>query len=258
VTTVLQRLDPRTKLLLTALFTVLVFIVDHPLIAPGLALCFLGLWRAAKMPFAKIRSYFKLLSALMVLILALQTLFGPGERFILRPLIPESVPVIGGAGSLKWEGLVLGMVICCRLAALTLLLPMLTMSTESRLLALGLVKMGLPYKAAYIVTAALNLIPVLEEDARLIMDAQKLRGMRAFEEGKLPDKFRAYPALAVPLVMGAMRRAQLLGTAMDARGFGAFKTRTWLERLRMSALDYAICAAGLVFALSALTLNWLY
>ncbi|MDR1250878.1 MAG: energy-coupling factor transporter transmembrane protein EcfT [Treponema sp.] len=250
------KLDPRTKILLILCFTLLVFIVDQPIVTAALMFSFLGLWFAAKLPFKKIKAYFRLLSALIVFVIILQILFGPGERYMLKPLIPESVPFVGGRGSLKWDGLVLGMVISCRLVALMLLLPMLTMTTSPRLLALGLTKLGMPYKTAYIATTALNLIPALEDDARIIMDAQKLRGMRAFEEGTLPDKFRAYPALAVPLVIGAMRRARLLGLAMDARGFGAFKTKSWLERIKMSSPDYWACAATAVFAACALTLNW--
>ena len=251
----LHTLDPRTKILLATLFTLLVFMVDHPLVAPALALGFLCLWFAANMPFKAVTKYFRLLSALMVFVLASQALFGPGERYLLKPLIPESVPLAGGAGSLKWEGLILGMVICCRLVSLTLILPMLTMTTSPRLLALGLTRLGLRYKAAYIATTALNLIPVFEEDVRIIMDARKLRGMRAFDEGTVIDKLRAYPALAIPLVIGAMRRARLLGTAMDARAFGAFRTKTWLGQIRMSTRDYLACAIGTMFAAAALILD---
>ena len=252
----LYTLDPRTKILLVLLFTALVFIVDHPLVAPGLALAFLGLWVAAKMPFGTLKRYCRLLLALMIFIVASQTLFGPGERYLLKPLIPGPVPLVGGMGSLKWEGLVLGLVICCRLAALMLLVPLLTLTTGAGPLARGLTRLGLRYTAAYIVTTALNLIPAFEEDARTIMDAQRLRGLRAFEAGSLAGKFRAYPALAVPLLVGALRRARLLGAAMDARAFGAFRTRTWLAQSRMSARDYIGCAAGLVFAAAALVLNW--
>jgi energy-coupling factor transport system permease protein len=252
----LCKLDPRTKILMALLFTLLIFMVDHPLVTPGLALVFLGIWFAAKMPAAVITAHIRLLAALMVMVVVLQTICGPGERYILSPLIPRGVPLLGGRGSLKWEGLALGLVICCRLGALMLLLPMLTMTTPPRLLALGLTKLGLPYQAAYIATTALNLIPAFEDDARIIMDARKLRGMRAFETGSFMAKLRAYPALAVPLIIGAMRRAQLVGAAMDARGFGAYRTRTWTTRVRMSAADYGVCFAGVVFAAAVLTLNW--
>jgi energy-coupling factor transport system permease protein len=244
-------------LLLVPLLSVIVFVVDKPPVAAGLALALVGLRLAAKMPFKKIRVYFKLLCVLAVFITLLQVLFGPGERYLLKPLIPSSVPFIGGRGSLKLDGLMLGFVIICRLLALMVLLPMLTLTTEPQKLALGLTRLGLNYRAAYIVTIALHLIPAFEEDARGIMDAQKLRAMRAFEEGGLAAKFKAYPALAVPLVLGAMRRAQLLGIALDARAFGAFKTRTWLMQIKMRPYDYRAFALCAVFSALALALNFL-
>jgi energy-coupling factor transport system permease protein len=137
-----------------------------------------------------------------------------------------------------------------------LLMPLLTMTTPMDKLALGFTRMGLQYKGAYIITTAINLIPAFEDEARFIMDAQKIRGMRAFEEGSVLDKFKAYPALAVPLIIGAMRRAQLMRVAMDARGFGAFPAKTYLEDLRMTAGDYIAFMVVIGFSVLALVLNF--
>jgi energy-coupling factor transport system permease protein len=252
----LHRLDPRTKLLLLLLFTLVIFMVDQPFVAVALTLSFLVLWAAAKMPLAKLRSYIKYLFWLILFITLMQMLFGPGTNYILKPLIPESAPFLGGRGSLKWDGLLLGLIIGLRLIALMALSPMLTMTTELNILALGLTKLGLNYKGAYITTTAINLIPALEDEARAIMDAQKLRGMRAFEEGNFFDKLKAYPALAVPLVIGAMRRAQMMGIAMDARAFGAYPTKTYMENIEMSPRDYIALAAGIAYSALALTLNF--
>jgi energy-coupling factor transport system permease protein len=177
----------------------------------------------------------------------LQVLFGPGERYI--------VTFLGGALSLKWDGLFLGLTICCRLAALMVLLPVLTAAGPHEI-AMGLNRLGLNYSACYIVSAAINLIPVFEEEARSIMDAQKLRGLSAFEEGSFPEKLRAYPALAVPLVLSAMRRARFAAVAMDARAFGAYKTRTWLDLLKFKKADCLSFAACAVFAALILILNY--
>ena len=76
----LHKLDPRTKLLLVSLLSVIVFVADKPPVAAGLALALVGIRLAAKMPFKKIRVYFKLLCVLAVFITLLQVLFGPGER----------------------------------------------------------------------------------------------------------------------------------------------------------------------------------
>jgi energy-coupling factor transport system permease protein len=253
----LHRLDPRTKLLLLLLLTLVVFIVDQPFVIAALMFSFIAVWAAAKMPLVKLKSYVKFLFWLIVFITATQMIFGPGTNYILKPLIPEAVPLLGGKGSLKWDGVFLGLVLGLRLIALIVLMPMLTMTTEVNILALGLTKLGLNYKGAYITTTAINLIPTFEDEAQVIMDAQKMRGMRAFEEGKFFDKLKAYPALAVPLVIGAMRRAQMMGIAMDARAFGAYPTKTYLESIKMSSMDYIAFAVVFAYSALALTLNFI-
>jgi energy-coupling factor transport system permease protein len=253
----LHKLDPRTKVLLSLLFTLVIFIVSRPPAAAALTLSLVVLWFAAKMPLKKIKGYVKFLSAVIILITVLQLLFGPGDHYILKPLIPPGVPLIGGRGSLKWDGLILGIVSGLRLLALVLLLPMLIGTTAPNSLAQGLTRLGLNYKGAFIVTSAINLVPALEEEARVIIEAQKLRGLRAFEEGNILDKLKAYPALAVPLIIAAMRRSQLMSFAMDSRAFSAYPGRTWLEPIKMSGADYRALAVSLIFCTLILVLNFI-
>jgi energy-coupling factor transport system permease protein len=250
----LHKLDPRAKILLLLLFTVVVFIVSKPAVAAGLTACFVILWFAAKMPFKKIAGYVKFLSVLALFLTLLQMLFGPGDHFIVKPLFPDSVPLVGGRGSLKWEGLALGMVSGLRLMSLILLLPMLAGNGQQ--FAQGLAGLGLNYQAAFTITAAINLVPALEQEARVIMDAQKLRGLRAFEERGLWAKLKAYPALAVPLIITALRKSQSMAYAMDSRGFGAYPRRTWLERIKFSFVDGLACAVSVVFCALALAANF--
>jgi len=250
-----QKLDPRTRILLVLLLSILVFFVDKLPATVIMALGFLALRTALRIPFQNIKRDFRVFFALTVFIILLQLLFGPGQRYIVKPLVPQAIPFLGGMGSLKWDGLILGLIISCRLAALMVLFPVLTTAGPDEI-AMGLNRLGLNYSACYILSAAINLIPVFEEEARSIMDAQKLRGMAAFEEGSFPDKIRAYPALAVPLVLGAMRRARLAGVAMDARAFGAYKTRTWLDKLKFKKADYLSFAACAVFTVLILCLNY--
>jgi energy-coupling factor transporter transmembrane protein EcfT len=50
----------------------------------------------------------------------------------------------------------------CRIVALSVLMPALVITTEPRLLAYGITRLGLNYKAAYIITSAINMIPLFE------------------------------------------------------------------------------------------------
>jgi energy-coupling factor transport system permease protein len=154
-------------------------------------------------------------------------------------------------------GLSTGLMICCRIIALAVLMPALTMTTEARLLAYGIVRLGINYKAAFIITSTFNLIPAFEEEAGLIIDARRLRGVKYLETGNFFRRIGEYPAIALPLMIKAMRRAQILGLAMDARAFGAFKTRIWLEESRFSVIDYRAFAAGILYCAIAVTANYM-
>jgi energy-coupling factor transport system permease protein len=240
--------------MLAPLLSLLVFVVDTPLAAAVLMCAFLALAFVTPLPAHVLKKNFRFFAGLLVFITVLQLLFGPGRRYMLT--LPESLPFIGGKGLLKWDGLMLSLVIGCRLASLMVLLPLFVMTTERRHLALGLAKLGLNYRAAYIVTAVFNLVPALEREAREIIDAQKLRGLRAFEEPGLWKKLKACPSLVIPLVLGAMRKGRLMGIVMDSRGFGAYPAKTWTENIRIGPADCLAFLTSIVFSGLILILNF--
>ncbi|MCL2243932.1 MAG: energy-coupling factor transporter transmembrane protein EcfT [Treponema sp.] len=261
---VFYKIDPRVKIFIVLLFTVLIFIIDRLMVTVFLMSSFLILRLAAKIPFRR-TGYIKMFSMLAVFIIVVQILFYPGEKYILRPLFPSSFPLLGGMGALKLEGLFSGLTICFRLTALMLLLPMFTVSTTPEKISAALVSFGLNYRVAFIITSAFNMIPLFEEEGRIIMDAQKLRGMSAFESRFFLTRLKAYPALVVPLVLCAMRKAQLVSVVMDSRAFGVYKTRTWLpaggERsengLKLKRMDYLTIVFCVIFSVIILFLNFL-
>jgi energy-coupling factor transport system permease protein len=252
----LSKIDSRSKLLFVLLLSLPVFLINKLPAAVCLLLLLVVFRLAAKVPFSGIR-YFRNLSLLAVFIILMQTLLGAGENFIVKPLFPPSFPLLGGAGSLKWEGLVFGLVIVCRIFALLLILPILTETTPLEKIARGLCSFGFNYRTAFILTAAFNMIPLFEEEGRLLMDAQKLRGARSFERSSpFFAKMKAYPGLVVPLVLGAMRKAKLSSAAMDSRAFGVYRTRTWLEKPRMKVYDFIFIVFSVVFTAGVLYLNY--
>jgi len=243
-------LDARTKLFFVLLLTILIFFINTLIAAVCLPVSFIVIRFTTGIPLKGFK-YLKNLTLLAIFIVFIQTLFGPGETFILKPLFPASFPFLGGAGSLKWEGFILGIVVICRLTALILLLPMLTLTTSPHQISLGLCALGVNYRAAFVITTALNLIPSFKEEALLIMDAQKLRGMRKFG-------IKSYINLLVPLMLGAMRKAQASSVVMDSRAFGVYKTRTWLEKPKMKSLDFFFIAGSVVFFVIMMFINFTF
>jgi len=251
---VMNKLDPRTKLLFILVFTVLVFLVDRLPTAVFLLVSFFVIRMASKIPFRNIK-YIKNLSLLVIFVISMQTLFGPGVNYIVNPLFPPSFPVFGGMGSLKYDGLILGFVVVCRLASVMILFPVFAQTTSPHGLAVGLCGLGFNYRIAFIITTAFNLIPLLKEEVLVIIDAQKLRGMYLFDKKSFFDKLKAYGSLVLPLVLGAMRKAQISSVAMDSRAFGVYKTRTWLDEQRMKPRDFFFIFACVVFSAAVLFFN---
>jgi energy-coupling factor transport system permease protein len=82
----------------------------------------------------------------------------------------------------------------------------------------ALIKMGVPYSFAFVLSTSMQFIPVLAKRAASIRDAQRARGIPL--EGGL-GMVRHFTALAGPLLIQAFKLADELAEAMEARGFGA-------------------------------------
>lgn len=239
----LTRMDPRIKLVSLLLLTVTVFLVTNIYMVSILLVTFLTLWLAARLPVKYLTGYMKFLAFLVAFIILLQMIFyADAERNIL--------------GIFKLEGLIYGIVLGLRLCALIILLPMLTMTTTLNKLALGMTSLGLPYKAAYIMTTAMNMVPMFQSEIRSIQEAQKMRGMTAFEHKNVIVKAKAYPALVTPLVIGGMRRAQQMGIAMDSRAFGAFKKKTYITEISTQPTDWAALVLVILFCAAMVVGNY--
>jgi energy-coupling factor transport system permease protein len=222
----LKRLDSRTKLFLTALFSILVFIVDSPPVAACQTLFFIILFIFAKIPNRRMFARYSFVPFLIALVVILQAAFG--------------------------GGLITGLMIACRVISLCVILPLLTMTTGTADIAFGITRFGFNYKTAFIITSAFNILPSFQEDARQLIDARKLRGIMPGKRNVFA-RFGEHAKIALPLIIKAMRRASATGLAMDARAFGAYSRRTWPRETRMSAADFTAIAAGIACAAVAVT-----
>jgi energy-coupling factor transport system permease protein len=242
---IFHRLDPRAKIIFMLLVSTAIFTVREIAVALVVLAVMILFWIIARLPVKILWGFMKVLVPIMGFLFIVQAIFYPGTTPLIKPLIP-----IGrGYGQITLDGILFAMFLAIRLMAMITMLPLVSFTTPVQKFALGMVKMGLPYKLAYTMTTALNLIPILQAEIGVIVDAQRLRAMQSFEKGKLGDKLKAYPALVTPLVIGSMRRAQLMAVAMDSRAFGASKSRTYLEDIRLRPWDWVFIVLTVVFSI---------
>lgn len=246
-----HRLDPRVKTIFLLIVSTSIFMVDNMAVAAFILAVMIGLWFMARLPSSPLVGILKVLLGIIAFLFVVQAIFYPGTTPLIKPLIP-----IGrGFGQVTLEGILFSVLLSLRLVAMVIMLPLVTYTTPVQDFALGFVRMGLPYKTAYTITTALNLVSVLQSETTAIVDAQRLRAMQTFENGKLADKLKSYPALVTPLVIGSMRRAQSMAVAMDSRAFGASRSRTNLQDLTMKWSDWAFLVGSIAFAIGVVVVS---
>ena len=95
---------------------------------------------------------------------------------------------------------------------------------------------------AYGLLAAYQAVPRLADDLGTLRSARRLRGLREW-----------HPRLLVGLLVRAIRHADQLAIAMDARGFGS-GPRTTYRPVRWTPLDAIVAASALAILVAALVL----
>jgi energy-coupling factor transport system permease protein len=122
-------------------------------------------------------------------------------------------------------------------------------TTKIEEFAYALTRVGMPYKVGFTMTLAFRLVPVFVDAAVTVVQAQRCRGFN-FDEGSLLQRMRRYVPVIVPVFMGALRRADGMAMALEARGFQAATRRTTFEQFPFRLSD----AAGLLIALAVAVL----
>lgn len=244
-------LDVRTKLLFLLAVSILVLIWQDALL---LGLLFLLVLAACLMARLGRRLVFGILAVMLpavVLIVLIQGLFSPyGQTRLLT--VPQSVPWLGGADLFTREGLLFGVAVAFRLLAPVLAFPLAVMTTNVNDLVVGLVRTGLPYKVAFLFSVTLRFVPYVIAELAAIRDAQRLRGL-AIEKMGFFRRVPVFAAMLVPLILGALMKAQTLEIALQSKGFSGSRERTYLnaDAVRLRAIDKLLIGAMVAFLAAA-------
>ncbi|QEO16208.1 energy-coupling factor transporter transmembrane protein EcfT [Agromyces intestinalis] len=119
----------------------------------------------------------------------------------------------------------IGLATALRIAALLMLSLIAGLTSSGPELVRALVQnLRVPYRIGYTALAALRFVPRFAHELEVIRAAHRVRGT---DHGHGPIAWlRRTLGLAIPLLAGAIRHAERVALAMDARAFGAHATRT--------------------------------
>jgi energy-coupling factor transport system permease protein len=102
----------------------------------------------------------------------------------------------------------------------------------------------LPERFAYGALASLQAIPWIADDLAALREARRMRGLRT----------SWHPGVLVALLVLAIRRAERLAVAMDARGFSS-PGRTRFRVVRWLPVDVGVAVVGVLVLLAVIALR---
>ena len=242
----LHDLHPLTKLGWLLGITVGSLLVSTPWYP---ALVVLGLWGAARTarikPAREMRGW-RLLLVTSAAFFALQALFTRSGAVLV-----DLHPAVGLR--ITDEGLRRGILVASRFVAVIMASQLFVLTTDPSVLAYALMRAGLPYRYGFALVTAIRLAPLFELEANTIYQAQLARGVR-YDGSLFRRIIEVLRQMLLPLLVGALRRAEHLAISMEGRQFGRYRQRTFLRETHMRRADHAALAALLALVAVTITL----
>lgn len=93
---------------------------------------------------------------------------------------------------------------------------------------------------------SIKFIPLMEEEAKRIIVAQKSRGID-YELMNLKEKIKNIFTLFFPVIVGGLIHAVKLSVALDVRGYGNGIKRTYLENFSLKKIDYIFLGITIIY-----------
>ena len=240
---VLHRLDPRMKLVLTFAMIVVIFLCKSFLSLALIALFTIAAAIASKVPAKMILKSLKPIVIILIFTAALNILYTQGGRTYFE-WWKISVTEKGVNTAIFTMVRIIVLVVISSLLTYTTTPTMLTDALERVLSPLKIFKIKV-HTLAMMMTLALRFIPTLIEEIDRIMNAQKARGAD-LETGGVFQRAKALVPIFVPLMVSSFRRAYELAFAMTCRCSTGGEGRTRMKQMKLGLRDIAaavICVA---------------
>ena len=112
--------------------------------------------------------------------------------------------------------------------------------------AASLNRLGVSYKISYAVSLAMRYIPDTQNEYHDISLSQQARGVEMSKKENLFKRIAAAASIILPLILSSMDRIDVIANAMELRGFGKNRKRTWYMGRKFTAADIACILFGVM------------
>lgn len=252
----IHRLTGASKLVCLVAWTVAVMTSFYtPLLLALTGVSFI-LFRVAKLRVKDISFMLGIMLAYIVLNNVLIFLFSPehgtsiyGTRTVLFP--------IAGPYVVTAEQLFYHLNVILKNACTIPIVLLFVCTTNPSEFAASLNRIGVSYRISYAVALALRYIPDIQREYRDISLAQQARGTEMSKKASLVSRLKAASSILIPLILSSLDRIETISNAMELRGFGKEKQRTWYSGRKFSKTDILSMALCVLLVILSLTLTYL-
>lgn len=221
-----------------------------------IGIMFFSLWifKLSEIKFSQIRLMVIYVAIFLVTNFILSYLFSPEEGVNIYGTRHELF-VLFGRYSITLEQFFYQSTKTMKYASVVPLGMIFLLTTNPSEFASALSGIGISYKAAYAVSLTLRYFPDIQRDYNNISMAQQARGLDMSKKAKISHRFKNALLIIVPLILSTLERVNSISNAMDLRGFGKNKKRTWYTGKPFERLDWIAIAVSAAIFMATIALS---
>lgn len=243
--TSVHRLTGASKLIFTLLMSVAAMITFDTRVLVIIIFISLVLFKISQIKF----SDFKFILAVIILFLIVNNiaifLFSPEQGVEIYGTRNELFH-IAGRYYLTQEQLFYQFNITVKYFAVVPIALVFFLTTEPGEFASSLNTLKVNFKVAFAVSLSLRYIPDIQQSYREISQAQQARGVDISKKAPIRARIAGILAILFPLVFSSLDRIELISNAMELRGFGRLKRRTWYKSRSFTKWDYVLVGLSIL------------
>ena len=167
--------------------------------------------------------------------------FAKGETYLFWRMTYESL-LYGISTALKIDSMIIAGIIFLS-------------TTRNEEIFMGLIRLRIPYTMSFAFSTALRLVPTFIGAGATIIDAQKSRGPN-LEAGNIFVRFKNHIPLLAPIFLTSIRSTNQLAMALESKGFGSSKKRTFYFTIGYHRDDLIMIAVLLILLSINIILRW--
>lgn len=251
----IHRLSGLTKLVFFLVWSIVSMITYDTRVLLFMLISSLIIFRVSKIEWKQISTVFNFILFFLCLNLIAVFLFSPYEGVKIYGT-QQDLWHIAGNYTITKEQLFYEFNIMIKYFTVIPAVLMFILTTNPSEFAASMNRIGVSYKISYSIAIALRYIPDVQADFTKIKHAQEARGIEMSSKAGLIDRIKNVSSILFPLIFTSMDRIDVVSNAMELRGFGKNKKRTWYSGKKLSSKDITVIVVVLIFAAASLVITF--